>query len=146
MARSKSRSYSVRSQSHKIYSDARRDAFRIANPRLPRSPSLRLFSPLIEIEDRRTFHPERDFRPARSFDAPRHRLVVRAATPRNPDRFSSLRAFPSPHVSFHAPHKVLICVRRARRREVLHALRKTGRGRGRQRTPRRNWLSDVTCS
>lgn len=51
----------------------------------------------------------------------------------------------SKRVGFHAPWQVIICVRRKRRREVLHALNKTGAGKGRQRRPVRNTFSEVRC-
>lgn len=123
--------------------------------RLPRPiPVLR------EIEDRRTFHPD-PIRDARSFDTPYHRLVVskplRPSSYVNPfSRSSSLspravspRAFRSPvlspSVAFHAPEKVLICVRRAVRKEVMFAKKFAGGRGGRQRRPKYNWFSSVSC-
>lgn len=124
-----------------------RDVSIIASYSLPRSIVSRLSPSLIDIEDRRTFHPERDFRPARSFSKANHRLVLADKVSRtNADRFGRLRAFPSQTkaiVAFDAPKKVLVCVRRQRRKEVLHALKKTGKVG--QRRPRRNWLSSISC-
>jgi len=51
----------------------------------------------------------------------------------------------SRRVGFSHPWQVIVCVRRKRRREVLHALRKTGRGGSKQRKPRRNFWSEVRC-
>ena len=45
--------------------------------------------------------------------------------------------------SFIVPEKVLTCARRKRRTEVLHALKKTGKGG--QRKPRRNSTSHISC-
>lgn len=44
---------------------------------------------------------------------------------------------------FEAPKKVLVCVRRKQRREVLHALKRTRKGAGSAK--RRNQWSDVKC-
>lgn len=52
----------------------------------------------------------------------------------------------SRRLGFHAPWQVIICVRRKRRREVLHAIRVAGkRGVGRNKTQRRNSYSQVRC-
>lgn len=135
MARSKNRSKTPR-----------RVAFRNANQRLigrVTLPALNLF------EDRRLFHPEQDYRPALNLLGRQHRLVVPAAVKQPPlnRRSAALSAVRDsvPHrVSFEAPSSVLVCVRRQRRKEVLHALNKTGSGVSRRR-PRRNWLSNVSC-
>lgn len=49
-------------------------------------------------------------------------------------------------IGFTLPWQVIICVRRKRRRQVLHALGKTGRGATRRMKPRKNnhW-SEVRC-
>ncbi|QXP44321.1 MAG: hypothetical protein [Arizlama microvirus] len=87
---------------------------------------------LSEVEDRRTFHPGgRVNRPPTS---PRRRLVKINIKP----------TMHSPVVqSFHAPSHVAVCVRRKTRDEVLHALKKTGRGSGRPK--RFNQFSKVKC-
>lgn len=100
--------------------------------------SLRLMaslSTLREIEDRRQFHPERQFRAARSLSKPLHRLVV-SSTPKGRMPVG---------VRFEDPHKVLVCVRRNQRKEVLHALRKTGKGKAAKRPRRRSYYTDVRC-
>lgn len=52
----------------------------------------------------------------------------------------------SRRLGFHAPWQVVICVRRKRRREVMHALRIAGRsGVGRNKKHRRNFYSQVRC-
>lgn len=52
----------------------------------------------------------------------------------------------SRRLGFHAPWQVIVCVRRKRRREVLHAIRVAGkRGVGRGKTQRRNSYSQVRC-
>ena len=99
------------------------------------SPTKILTNTLRDIEDRRTFHPEGQKRPARSLNRSQHRLVL-------PDKKTS----PSlPHrVQFDAPKKVLICIRRKQRKEVLFAKRKTGKG-ARARRHRRSYFSEITC-
>lgn len=105
------------------------------------------YSPLPEIEDRRTYHPLRSFRPpAVLLGATRSALVPVGKKAEN--RAAPLRSHVSGAVprsiAFDAPPHVLICVRRHRRREVLHALRKTGKG-ARARLRRRNPFSEIRC-
>lgn len=114
-----------------------RDDISIANPldslfRLPR------FSPvnLSLFEDRRTYHPERAARPAFSLPRMASRLVAREA------RGRSGRQTKAP-VAFADPNRVLVCVRRKRRKEVLHARGIAG-SRGFRR-PRRSFYSEVSC-
>lgn len=124
----------------------RRDNLSIANPRLPFSLAPRL-SPLSLYEDRRQFHPLGSAAPASSFSSPRSRLSLRdrryvSSKSSSPGRVS----FPSQTkaaVAFSTPGRVLVCVRRHTRKEVLHALRKTGRVG--QKRPRRNLQSLISC-
>lgn len=117
----------------------KRETIAFANPRLFSQSLLNIGALLRSIEDRRTFHPERAYRPARSFNKAVHRLVMspKVSGPRTPGKLPL-------GVHFEAPKKVLICVRRERRREVLHALKKTGKGSSRK-FKRRNFYSDVRC-
>lgn len=125
-----------------------------ANRRLPRSSSpprsrqLDIeYDFLRKAEDRRTYHPEGNSRPARSVSRSRPRLEVRDRPLKlNPDIFRNIRAFPSQTkaiVAFSAPKDVLVCIRRNRRKEVLHAIGKAGK-KG-QRPPRRGPYSDIHC-
>lgn len=117
---------------------------RLSGP-IRRHAALPRLSSLRAIEDRREFHPEREQRPARGFVYPRHRLVVsvpRQEPSRLPDTFTPTVPV---GVAFRAPRQVAICVRRKQRREVLHALGKTGRGSRHHRAPRRNVYSEVHC-
>jgi len=89
---------------------------------------------LQTIEDRRDFHPEQAARPARSFSRSVHSLAVPARrTGRLPIG-----------VTFHNPNKVLVCVRRKSRREVLFALGQTGKGSALGKR-RRNQYSEIQC-
>lgn len=117
--------------------DAERDDFSIANLLAPLSISYS--PPLTVYEDRREFHPERDLRPARSFSKRSYSDVVSEPVRSKP------RALLSPDTfKFAVPKKVLVCVRRQQRREVLHALKLTRR-RGGAGARRRNYWSAVSC-
>lgn len=95
----------------------------------PQRQALRLY------EDRRTWYPEA-IRPARSFQGPTRLQIKPVSRARH-------LAYPPQAVSFVAPRRVLVCVRRQIRREVLHAFRKTGRSG--QRSPRLTQWSGVHC-
>lgn len=142
----------------------RRDNTTIANRRLPRfanarlSPSLNYYhgrsdsSRRLQLyEDRRQWHPEGSSAPARSFSVSRHRLtVVRPKANRDSSRpfdwSGGILTFGeelSPAVTFQSPSRVLVCVRRKVRKEVLHSLGKTGRlG---QNKPRFSEYSSISC-
>lgn len=74
-------------------------------------------APLVEIEDRRRYHP------VGRKSAPQSTSRIRAKV--RPTRSSLMSA--QPVWAFAAPKRVAICVRRKQRKEVLHALRRTGR-------------------
>lgn len=95
--------------------------------------------PLRLIEDRRTYHPLEFFRPARTTSGHPAQPLKVTPTPKNKSR-----PFVARGLSFSLPQKVVICVRRKQRKEVLHAFNKTGRGSGRTRR-RKNWFSKVGC-
>lgn len=66
------------------------------------------------------------------------------------DRYGSVyRAYTGSHLSrrvgFSHPWQVIVCIRRRRRREVLFALNKGGRGGNKRRHVRRNFWSEVRC-
>lgn len=118
---------------------------RYAGPRSPNSIARRSLVPAFHIrpldlrvfEDRRSFYPERVYRPALSTSRRGFaRVRERAALPRPSSMLRDLR------FQFAVPQKVIICVRRKQRREVLHALGKTRGGSGRKR---RNSWSNVSC-
>lgn len=138
----------------------RRDTSAIANQRLPvsinrptvtSSPTRFGFSPLRELEDRRSYHPDGRSRPARTFSSPGSRLTVvdRVFAPRTAGRIDASRSYSAlwsgtrASVAFANPSRTIICVRRQQRREVLHALHKTRSGRG----GRSHWseYSNIRC-
>lgn len=51
----------------------------------------------------------------------------------------------SHRVAFNVPKRVEMCIRRAVRSRVLHAKRKTGAGKPKQRRPNRNFWSAISC-
>lgn len=112
----------------------------LAAPVVPARPLVPLANtPLAEtlfdeIEDRRTFHPDDQFRQPLNL----------AAAPADFRRSSSpARTFQSDHARFDHPKSVLLCVRRKQRREVIFAKRKRKKGAGAKR--RRNYFSNVRC-
>lgn len=101
---------------------------------------------LLPIEDFRTYHPLAETRFPRviSGHAVQPLRVVRSAAA---SRAAGLYAPPglSPHLRFAVPAKTIVCIRRARRREVLHALGGVRGGRRRLRRKYTQW-SEVRCS
>lgn len=118
----------------------RRDAFDIANSDelLTPSTSPRSGPTILDLEDRRSFTPDVFYRPPKAI-----RSVVRLAMPHTSKPHIRARSRFSPVIKFKAPQSVLICVRRQRRREVLHAMKKAGKGG--MRRPRRNQFSSISC-
>lgn len=111
---------------------------------IPRSADLRWpgvrrplrLSPLLPVEDRRRYHPLREFRPA-------HVLGGRSASRVVLDR-PRTRPFSFPDVlRFAIPKKVALCIRRKERRETLFAMKRTRSGAGRPK--RRNYWSAIKC-
>lgn len=74
--------------------------------------------------------------------------VVGPGARHKPTRGVTLKYVLDNRIGFDDPRRVMICVRRQRRKEVMHALRFAG-GRGRRRTtfrqPRRNYYSGIDC-
>lgn len=94
-------------------------------------PSLNLF------EDRRTFHPNRFARPAISIGK---RADTKLVVP--PDPLKSVQRL-NHVVGFKVPRRVVICVRRKIRKEVIHAI---GAGGSKNlRKPHKNEFSKVKC-
>lgn len=116
---------------------------------IPIPTSVVTYEPLVLVEDRRLFHfdgPARtpledDGRPARITlrNKSRPRGQKRGAYRFGPKVYSQTKAIRA----FEEPRRVLICVRRQSRKEVLFAKRKAGRGG--MRPPRRNYWSSISC-
>lgn len=123
-----------------------REAFDFTSPRLRRLPLGDLFA----VQDLRTYHPERDHRKRLTvLGVPSKVRIAAVESVRHPQPKSKINkraanwppALPSA-IEFQAPKRVLVCVRRKARREVLHALGGAG---GRVKRPRRNRDSNVIC-
>lgn len=115
-----------------------RDLVTIATSPLVRSPSQSLFGNLYEVSDMRAFDFDQDTRPAKLFNG----LDASVGATHTPTKNKGLSKVPY-QIAFSAPAETLVCVRRSRRKQVLFAKRKTGKGG--QRRPRRNKWSDVKC-
>lgn len=113
-------------------------------------PSSRYEYPsLTDIEDRRRYGFS-VLTPPRTLTVGPVRTVVKRSVS-NPDRFARFRprpvtfSSPLPHrVAFEAPHRLALCHRRKTRREVIHALKLTGKGAGARRRRHNEW-SQVSC-
>lgn len=89
---------------------------------------------VLQIRDGRTFDPTWSVRPAGSVRRGDARLQIARS-----ERFSS-------HIAFQRPAFVAPCVRRKKRREVIHALRISGRrGVGRGKRRHTTFWSSVKC-
>lgn len=124
----------------------RRDTSVIARPRLldPHDGvTRRMVIDLRPLQDLRTFQfgeqvVKSHFRAAVT-------PVVRSTKNNNkPFRFRDpFKSVPAA-VTLKAPRAVAVCVRRQRRKEVLFAKNKTGKGAARRRA-QRNWTSSINC-
>lgn len=117
-----------------------------SNARLLLDPSGRDTDLLRFAGDARFFYPSHnpvDYPNPRRLDGSTARVIVYA-----PKRSVSRGTFPSTYsvpqrISFAAPKAVAVCVRRKQRKEVLFAIRKTGKGaRARRKLTR---YSGVSC-
>lgn len=138
-------------QSHSSYTQSGRDTKAIARRSLPRSVFIRdrwasdpiaskrsgLFvgGTMNEVEDRRTFHPLGELRNPRS--------IVGGYTQFRPRPVVSRNVYDAPSgFGFLDAQRVLLCVRRRVRREVMHARGIAG---GSVRPPRFNFWSRISC-
>lgn len=121
-----------------------RGSFVTANRRLS-GPVYRLSSVLPSLlrayEDRRAYNPARDYRRAISLG----RVFTATVGLKHPSRGVARPGMLARDTfRFNVPRKVLICIRRKQRREVLHAAKRVGRGSG-GGARRRNHYSEVSC-
>lgn len=91
---------------------------------------------LREVQDLRAFDFE-PVRPARFLSGP-----IASVGVTTPSKKQAPSRVPY-QIAFSAPAETLVCVRRRRRKEVLFAKRKTGKGG--QRRPRRSKWSNYKC-
>jgi len=94
--------------------------------------------PLLEHQDFRQWHPAPLSKPLRRLGGASARLKV--ATPARP--VGGPVTFPYHKVAFRDATRVVLCVRRQVRRQIIHALGKAG---GKVRRPRFNRNSQVSC-
>lgn len=118
----------------------RRTTLRSANHRLPMPSFPDIPLRLSEIAD---FRSLRSVLPPTPFTTTRKvaRLVPTTRTVSHKKARAAKTPFSA--VAFEQPHNTLVCIRRSRRKEILHALKKTGR-KG-QKRPRRSAFSDIHC-
>ena len=91
---------------------------------------------ILQLEDRRQWHPSRTLRP--------RPLPVTVGSMRRTDRLIS--AGPTlKSLNFEKPSNVAVCVRRKQRKEIMHALRATGKGASSRKKKRRNYWSSIGC-
>lgn len=119
-----------------------------ANRRLPTpvtSPrsmvQLDLEDLLRQVEDRRRYHPMGESSPALNTSGRQHTLTY-APRHTNSTQLAKPSALPK-GVGFTTPQNVVVCIRRKKRQEVLHALKKAGKAG--QKAPRRSAYSEIHC-
>lgn len=107
-------------------------------------PSVSTFTPILQLEDRRFFHPDKPFQSPRAVYRSDTRMVVKESA--NVRRSTSRQVqyyTPSMHVGFSRPDRVAICVRRKVRRQVLFA---AGAGGKKVRRGKRGHTSGFRCN
>lgn len=101
--------------------------------------------PLLEVEDRRLFSPPGaaapplDYPSARTVSGSLARLRSSTKRPARPGRVDTF----SPVIRFDTPGRVNICIRRAKRKQVLFA--KNFYGKSKMRRPKRNAYTSISC-
>lgn len=101
------------------------------------------FRPLVAVArspDLRYFHPSR----LRARLASGPKVATVGASPSSSRSQKALGSFSRERVSFHSPRKVMVCVRRKERREVLFA-KGVGGSRQRKRKPKWSEYSSIAC-
>lgn len=138
-------SFDIKNQSRRddftITNDLRDSVFEPVSRSLPRleaileNPYTAVRSTLQDVEDRRTFHPAGRSRPATS--SRRHLVKIKP---------TKLTAFAQTAIhTFAHPKFVMTCIRRKMRKEILHALGKSGKGSRYNKKPKYNQHSKVRC-
>lgn len=112
------------------------------------SISMRARRLMLEAEDRRQYHPESEFAPAKRLDGRPTRGVRVATVPKKRTvGVRKIRVYRENilpwQVAFKDPKRLLVCIRRRIRREVLHAFKLTGKGSGSAK--RFNQFSGIRC-
>lgn len=124
-----------------------RDTSAIASP-----PAVRTIVSVPLVSDRRLYHPMQEVAPVysprrsqrRIVEAPKNVVVQRKRAQSRRAKVSFGQRQVGSKFTFAVPRAVELCVRRAKRRQVLFAMRRTGKG-SRKLRRRRNYWSGVTC-
>lgn len=103
-------------------------------------PSFLGSSPILNLSDRRLYHPEGFFRPAIAQPKVAARII---GGPGKSQAGRKLHSLSHEKLTFAVPDKVAICVRRKRRKEVMFAKNKAGKSG--QKRPKRNYWSSISC-
>lgn len=98
---------------------------------------------LSEIEDRRRFNPAGPYAPPATFGGRGSRKIVERLLRPSKSLQAGSGFMPASRLGFAVPEKVAVCVRRKRRREVLFAVKGTGKGARAKRTY--NYFSSIDC-
>lgn len=143
---------SRRRRSHRSYRSppTQRETNAFANRRLL-ADRWNYTSPLSLIEDRRQWHPDPVRQPLTTASQRAHtyrQALSRFSNRSNQREYVRPKLYTNQWQNISGPiafvdRRTIICVRRKQRREVLFAIRRTGRGSGvpRRRTP----FSDIKC-
>lgn len=118
----------------------RREAKRMRNAQRDNFITIASFpaAHILSIEDRRRFEPVDTF-PKGKF----HRSARLVVHPNKNNKSAAKGTVPS-RVKFAVPREVAMCVRRKQRREILFAMRRTGKG-SRAKRRRRTFYSNISC-
>lgn len=92
---------------------------------------------LFPVQDNRVFHPDGPLRSQLTTTGQKHSLVAKNHSTSRPDPFAPMR------IAFQRPKRLLVCIRRHMRKEVMFAKNKAGRSG--QKRPTRNFYSSISC-
>lgn len=133
---------------HRADSQLVSDPLAVSSYLLARPGSIRPYrlSPLVDtfksqIQDLRTWHPEGQFRRRRTISSG----VASVTVGDNRNRRSQSSGTLPWSLAYRSPNKVLLCIRRSVRRQVLHANRIAGSRVGKFKRRKRNWTSLISC-
>lgn len=142
MARSRKKSYSSKNKT--TYSNTTKKTRAYRRNTKPRLRSSIFDKKLNEynnrfVEDRRRYNPNKNYQP-QTRSGSTARIVTTVTPAKQSNRTTTLNRL---QARFAAPERVMICVRRKQRREVIHALKLSGKSG--QRRPTRSRYSNINC-
>lgn len=130
----------------------RRDIRNIANHKLPTDhlpKTSNIPYGIKNYEDRRQYHPDSFYKTPTTLTETLKFRVPTYTPAQNVNllkksKYTPFKTFsPTNEIAFGTPEKTLICIRRNIRKQVLHALNKTGKTG--QRRPKWNYNSKISC-